>query len=236
MAPGRSLSMRPASQNPELPEVVVGVRGPPLKIESFLKSLSEKNTSSRQMMKGNHRCGSKPFVRYREELIDPETPEVPGRVEMYHHTRFSKKKSCWGSPEDEQNYNVMTTLQSTPTLADSTPLTEDQVYDKGFGVRRGYVHGLGHGQDPLPASSLSELDDAEVHKNAGEAERRAQEAERRAPEAQLCYEESERHREECERQTDSKFNALQAQMSQMLSFMTQFQGGMGQFQMDLLMG
>lgn len=37
---------------------------------------------------------------------DQETQEEPGRIAMYHHTRFSKKKGRWVSFAAEENYVI----------------------------------------------------------------------------------------------------------------------------------
>lgn len=120
----------------------------------------------------------------------------------------------------------MNALQVAPTPDQATPLTEDQVYDTVIGPRRGYVHGLGHGQDPRPYASLSEFDNVESRRYAREAERRAEEAERRA-------EDAHRRLEESERRTDEKMEAMKEQMqaemqaqmrTQMQDFIAQFQG------------
>ncbi|KAL5728764.1 hypothetical protein ACHQM5_001809 [Ranunculus cassubicifolius] len=76
--------------------------------ERILKR-SEQNSENRAQLPVNHRGGSKPFVRYREEQRDAETNQECGRIELYRITHFSESKG-WINSTAEKNYVSIFTL------------------------------------------------------------------------------------------------------------------------------
>ncbi|RZC52716.1 hypothetical protein C5167_021138 [Papaver somniferum] len=151
---------------------------------------------SREANKTIHCTGSKPFARYREEMVivlsllykfmvntvsnfflwgnlhcDPETGEVVEQIEFYKLTHC--KNDVWICHTAEENYGKMLELRAAPTPEGSTPLTDAQICEEVVGVRSGYVKGLGHGDEKPSSSSI------EYNAELGEALRRADEAEKR---------------------------------------------------------
>ncbi|XP_026453611.1 uncharacterized protein LOC113354512 isoform X1 [Papaver somniferum] len=163
--------------------------------DEFQKS-STQGKKSREANTTIHCTGSKPFARYREEMVvvsclllfykfmvntvsnsfwgnlqcDPETGEVVEQIEFYKLTHC--KNDVWTCHTAEENYGKMLELRAAPTPEGSTPLTDAQICEKVLGVRSGYVKGLGHGYEKTSSSSI------EYNAELGEALRRADEAER----------------------------------------------------------
>ncbi|KAI3971136.1 hypothetical protein MKW92_013677 [Papaver armeniacum] len=96
-----------------------------------------------------HCTGSKPFARYREEMVIVEVVE---QIEFYKLTHC--KNDVWTCHTAEENYGKMLELRAAPTPEGSTPLTDAQICEEVLGVRSGYVKGLGHGYEKPSSSGL----------------------------------------------------------------------------------
>ncbi|KAF7129360.1 hypothetical protein RHSIM_Rhsim01G0157700 [Rhododendron simsii] len=163
-----------------------------MKTEEFIEK-SKANTTKRSNMKVLHYCGSKSFVRRREELKESEM----GRIEFYKATHC--KNGFWTSDGAEKNYNEMIKLKNQPVPEGETPMTEDQICDKVLGRAIGYVRGLGYGVRPDTSIKVAHAMRGQLQectKRADEAERRAEVAEQRAEVAERRAEVAERRAEE----------------------------------------
>ncbi|XP_058208955.1 uncharacterized protein LOC131321929 [Rhododendron vialii] len=147
---------------------------------------SKANTTKRSNMKVLHCCGSKSFVRRREELKESEM----GRIEFYKATHY--KNGFWTSDGAEKNYNEMIKLKNQPVPEGETPMTEDQICDKVLSHAIGYVRGLGYGVRPDTSIKVAHAMRGQLQEctnRADEAERRAEVAEQRAEVAERRAEE-----------------------------------------------
>ncbi|KAI3856925.1 hypothetical protein MKW92_028150 [Papaver armeniacum] len=145
------------------------------------------STQGKQSREANttiHCTGSKPFARYREEMVIRLKSEVVEQIEFY---KLTHRKMTFGPViQPEENYGKMLELRAAPTPEGSTPLTDAQICEQVLGVRSGYVKGLGHGYEKPSSSSI------EYNAELGEALRRADEAERRNKELEERVEEQNR--------------------------------------------
>ncbi|KAL5701404.1 hypothetical protein ACHQM5_026746 [Ranunculus cassubicifolius] len=134
----------------------------------MFKKLSGKNCENRGKLAVNHRGGSKAFVRYREEhVLDAETNQECGRIELYRLTNFSESKG-WISPIAAKHYEDMLALKAQPVPEGSTE-TEDDICEVVLGKRSRYKRGLGNGILP-PSFSTTTCHYPEIEKLRRKAE------------------------------------------------------------------
>uniref|UniRef100_A0A5B7A1Q0 Uncharacterized protein n=1 Tax=Davidia involucrata TaxID=16924 RepID=A0A5B7A1Q0_DAVIN len=125
------------------------------------QAVSEQTSIARSQQTVSHCAGSMSFAQHRH-VLSQGSATPPSLIDVWHSTHY--KGSTWTDEIAHQKYDVMVLMQDEPNLEGSTPLTDDEIFERVMGNRSGYALGLGHGVVPPLSRSASHMScEARVH-------------------------------------------------------------------------